>query len=84
MKTIYLDVRTPIEYAEGHYPGAINFPLELFQDGQFPDGDQVSRDDEIKVYCRSGGRAGVAETILSSAGYQNVENVGGLDDLKHS
>lgn len=82
MKTIYLDVRTPEEYAEGHYPNAINHDVNLFMMGTYPDEALVSKDDDIKIYCRSGARAGVAKDMLEKAGYENVENVGGLSDLQ--
>ena len=81
MNTIYLDVRTPEEFSSGHYPNAINHPVELLMDGKFPDESLVPKDADIRVYCQSGGRAGVAKQILDGAGYEDVENMGGLGDL---
>jgi phage shock protein E len=75
---IYLDVRTPEEFAAGHYPDAINYDVNLLVGGNVPD---LAKDAEIKTYCRSGARAGVAKNILEQAGFTNVENVGGLTDI---
>lgn len=73
-----LDVRTPEEYKEGHYPGAINIPLsELPQ--------RVNEINEMKkpivAYCRSGSRSGMAVSILKQNGLNEVYNAGGLYDL---
>lgn len=73
-----VDVRTPAEYEEGHYEGAVNIPLnELMQ-----------RIDEFKkmkqpivTYCRSGARSGMATSILKQNGLTEVYNGGGLYDL---
>lgn len=78
-KATIVDVRTPEEYAGEHYPNAINIPY-----------DQVAqRIDEFKglpkpiiAYCRSGNRSGIAVSILKQAGINEVENGGGLEDLK--
>jgi phage shock protein E len=79
-ETIWLDVRTLSEYESGHIEGAIHLPHTNVT-------EQASsllpnKDDEILVYCRSGGRAGKAETLLKELGYSNVKNIGGLADAK--
>jgi phage shock protein E len=71
---ITIDVRTPDEYATGHYPDAINHELDLMMQGNFPD---TPKDTEIKLYCRSGGRAGMAKQMMEQAGFTNVTNIGG-------
>ncbi len=76
---IYIDVRTPEEFASGHYPDALNHPVELIMQGRFP---ELAKDTEIILYCRSGARAGMAQQILQQAGFTNVTNKGGLSDLK--
>ena len=77
MHPIYLDVRTPEEFAEGHYPNAINHDVSLLMVNNFPDLGLVPKDAEIKVYCKSGGRARIATEALQDAGYIRVENIGG-------
>ncbi len=78
MTTTYIDVRTPEEFAEGHHPEAINHPVELIESGTMPN---VPVDAHICVYCRSGGRAGRAKSMMESAGFTDVTNGGGLSDV---
>jgi rhodanese-related sulfurtransferase len=41
------------------------------------------KDEEIVVYCRSGGRSGVAKTLLERAGFTKVRNLlGGMLDYQ--
>ncbi|HQV65087.1 MAG TPA: rhodanese-like domain-containing protein [Candidatus Paceibacterota bacterium] len=75
---IYIDVRTPEEFASGHYPNAINHPVELIMQGILP---ELAKDTEINLYCRSGARAGIAQQMMQQAGFTNVTNKGGLSDL---
>ena len=81
MQPIYLDVRTLVEFAEGHYPHAINHDVQLLMAGTFPDEALVPKDAQIAIYCRSGGRAGAAEQIMRQAGYTHAKNVGGLNNV---
>ncbi len=75
---IYIDVRTPEEFAAGHYPDAINHSVELIMQGILP---ELAKDTEINLYCRSGGRAGVAKQIMEQSGFTKVTNKGGLHDV---
>jgi rhodanese-related sulfurtransferase len=68
---IFLDVRTPSEYAEGHIPGAKLIPIRELPDRL----NEVPRDKRVYVYCESGGRAIRAARILAGAGFKNIENV---------
>ena len=70
-----LDVRTPEEYAEGHIPGSINFPLARIQAGDAPVDDP---DTPLFVYCRSGNRSRMASEILTDMGFDEVRNIGGI------
>jgi len=77
-KASIVDVRTPGEYLEGHYPGAINIPLnelpnrlEEFKELKTP----------IVAYCRSGARSGMAVSLLKQNGFNEIYNGGGLFDL---
>jgi len=73
-----IDVRTPEEYNAGFIQGAINVPLASIQSGQLP---TATKDKKIYLYCHSGNRAGQAKIILEQAGYTNVTNLGGMDDV---
>lgn len=75
---LILDVRTPMEFSMGAFPGAINVELDTVSDwaGSFEDKDR-----QIVVYCASGARSSYAARILGQMGYTNVENGGGLHDM---
>ena len=69
-----LDVREPYEYAEGHIDGARLLPLgELGRRL-----NELPRDREILVICRSGNRSGAATRQLVQAGYHAVNLSGGM------
>ncbi|MDH6532179.1 phage shock protein E [Aurantimicrobium minutum] len=75
--TIIVDVRTPAEYNEGHLEGAVNIDVQapdfLIILGQLPtDGDYI-------VYCRSGNRSAQAVEIMTTKGFTNVTDAGGMD-----
>ncbi|OYX43448.1 hypothetical protein B7Y94_01250 [Candidatus Saccharibacteria bacterium 32-49-12] len=72
-----IDVREPDEYAVGHAPSSILFPLGDIEAGKF---ELMDKDKKLYLYCRSGNRAGIAEDALQRQGYTNVENLGGLSD----
>ncbi len=71
---IVIDVRNADEYARGHYPGALNIPLEKLSDS-LPALD-ARRDQPVIVYCQSGIRSAMARRLLQEAGYSNVLNAG--------
>jgi rhodanese-related sulfurtransferase len=72
---VILDVRSPEEYSAGHIPGAINVPYD--QISAHLDSLGAFRGREIVVYCRSGRRAGIAETALVEAGFSGVLDLDG-------
>jgi phage shock protein E len=74
-----IDVRTPAEYDSGHYQGATNIPLQELQSRLADVGDKKKA---IVVYCASGTRSAKAAKILTAAGFADVTNAGGLNDLK--
>lgn len=83
---VVIDVRTPDEFAGEHLPAATNIPVQelsarLSDVAKLVGGDKAK---PIVVYCGSGARAGKAKRALEEAGYTNVVNGGGLDDLRDS
>ena len=78
-KGIWIDVRSAEEFNSGHLQNAVNIPHDQIIEGI----KAVSSDKNasINLYCRSGRRAEVALNELKKAGYTNVTNHGGYDDL---
>lgn len=72
------DVRTPEEYNTAHVPNAVLFPVTDMSNGKYPD---IAKDTPIAVYCRSGNRSKQATDMLKQAGYTNITDLGGLNDL---
>lgn len=68
-----IDVREPNEYASGHIPGAKLIPLgELAERYQ-----EINKDADTVMVCRSGGRSGKACEILDKLGFQKIHNLMG-------
>jgi rhodanese-related sulfurtransferase len=68
-----LDVREPEEWAESHIPGATLIPLgELALRV-----NEVPKDREIVVVCRSGNRSQQGRDILLEAGFKQVTSMAG-------
>jgi NADPH-dependent 2,4-dienoyl-CoA reductase/sulfur reductase-like enzyme/rhodanese-related sulfurtransferase len=75
-----LDVREPLELAVESVPGTLNIPLGQLRQ-RF---DELPRDREIHVICRSGQRAYYATRILLQHGF-NAKNIsGGMLSLAHN
>ena len=82
---VYLDVRTPEEFAAGHPAGAINVPVLFFRGGQStPNADFVASVQKLVppttallVGCQAGGRSQRGAELLVDAGYRDVSNVRG-------
>lgn len=69
---ILVDVRSPLEYAEGSIKGAINMPLEELDKNIKTFGEQP-----VLLFCRSGFRSHIALEKLKSLGIkENVFNLG--------
>ena len=74
---IVVDVREDYEYCavEGHIPGALNYPLSsgVLQQRY----EELPRDGEILVYCRSGFRSNQAAEFLDANGFLYVYDMQG-------
>ncbi len=69
---LLLDVRHPQELEVESVPGAVNIPLDQLR-GRL---DELPRDREILVFCRSGQRAYYAVRMLLQRGF-NARNIAG-------
>lgn len=65
-----IDVRTPMEYKQGHIKGAINIPNETIMKEQ--PSQLKKKNQNIFVYCFSGHRSRQTCKKLVKMGYTNV------------
>nr|WP_226883503.1 rhodanese-like domain-containing protein [Neisseria yangbaofengii] len=78
-KGLWVDVRTPEEFSQGHLRNAVNIPaneITVKIKQASPD-----KNAPVNLYCRSGRRAEAALEALKKEGYTNVANHGGYEDL---
>lgn len=73
-----VDVRTPAEFKDGAYDGAINIPISSLLARMK---ELEPKDAPIVLYCASGARSGQGARFLRQAGFTDVINAGGLDDM---
>ncbi|SKA84334.1 CoA-disulfide reductase [Clostridium sp. USBA 49] len=71
-KTILLDVRTEIEFNNGHIDGAINIPVDELRNRL----NELDKNKEILEYCQVGLRGYIADRILTQNGFK-VKNLTG-------
>ncbi|MDR7000717.1 sulfurtransferase TusA family protein [Neobacillus niacini] len=68
---VVLDVREGAEYAFTHIPNAISIPLGELEERI----DELNKDNEIYVICRTGNRSDLAAQKLTEKGFTNVTNI---------
>ncbi len=75
---VFLDVREPHEWAQGHLPGAIHVPLaDVPQEAAsaLPDSSRP-----VVTYCATGRRSLRAASALAELGYEVTSLAGGIED----
>jgi len=77
--TFFLDVREVVEWDAGHVPDTNNIPLSELENRL----NELPKDQDIVVICRSGNRSAEGRDILLDAGFKNVTSMaGGVSDWK--
>ena len=79
-RAVYIDVRTWVEYQVDHIEGDIRIHVSDIVsevEMRFP-----NKGTPIKLYCERGVRAETARQKLIGAGYLNVMNAGGIDEVR--
>jgi len=66
-----VDVREPAEYSFARIPGAKSIPLGELENRV----EELNKDDDIYVVCRTGNRSDMAAQLLNEKGYKSVTNV---------
>ncbi len=70
---VLLDVRTPVEYADGHVAGAVN--IDVSSPSFADEISALDPDASYVVYCRSGNRSADAAAQMVEAGFTDVYDV---------
>jgi rhodanese-related sulfurtransferase len=68
-----IDVRSVMEYAQGHVPNAINIPLQELENRL----SEISVEKPVIVICASGNRSRTGAEVIANAGYEHVYNLQG-------
>lgn len=74
-----IDVRSDEEFARRHLDGALQIVHTDIVAGVSKLG--LAKDAPIVLYCRSGNRSSIATRALQAAGYTQVTNAGGYEQL---
>ncbi|KAF2846336.1 hypothetical protein T440DRAFT_232963 [Plenodomus tracheiphilus IPT5] len=85
-----IDVRTPTEFSTGHLTSDLcpTLNIEYQSIAQLAPiihaarGIHVQKTDDITLYCRSGRRSGIALKTLRDMGFEQVRDIGGLEDAR--
>jgi len=77
---VWIDVRTLAENQNDNIEGDPLIPhtsiVKVISEN-YPD-----KETDIRLYCRTGNRAGQALNALKLAGYHNVQNIGSIGDAR--
>ncbi len=70
-----VDVRTIVEYGEGHIPNSLN--IDVKDEVAFPLAvdELLNKEKPVAVYCRSGRRSRTAAEFLIKKGFKKVYNL---------
>jgi hydroxyacylglutathione hydrolase len=74
-RLVVVDVRKPVEFAEGHVKNALNIPLNDMTDPA--NMAHLEEDQNIYVHCQGGYRSMIATSLLKRQGIHNLRNVSG-------
>ena len=77
--TVFLDVRTEIEFNNGHIKDAINIPVDSLRERI----GELDADKEILEYCQVGLRGYVASRILTQKGFKVKNLTGGYKSVSY-
>jgi len=68
-----VDVRSKMEFQQGHVPHAINIPLNELPNRL----SEIESNQSVVVICASGNRSQSGADIIAKAGFQHVYNLQG-------
>ena len=71
--SLFVDVRSPEEYARGHLQGSVNIPVDCIRERM----SEIPRDVHVRLICHSALRSYIAGRILMQNGYECSHLAGG-------
>ena len=74
---LFVDVRSPAEFANGRAEGTVNIPLPELGSRLA----EIPKSAPVVLCCASGSRSGMAKLLLMKNGYAKVYNVGAWTKL---
>lgn len=75
---VLIDIREPEDYQAGHWPNAVNYPYEMFEQKKL----RLPKNRKLILYCEHGGGSMQIARMLGRQGYQVATVVGGYEALK--
>lgn len=72
-KKVLVDVREPSEHQAGHIPHSVNIPLSQLKNRL----NEIPKDQDVLLYCRSGMRSKQAGRMLSKHGFRQLSHLQG-------
>lgn len=75
---ILIDIREPEDYRSGHWPNALNYPYDMFEQKTL----HLPKNRKLILYCEHGGGSMQIARKLGREGYQVATVVGGYEALK--
>lgn len=80
---VIIDVRTPEEFHDGHLKDA-DHQFDFLTDEFEKEMAHLDKNQTYYLYCRTGNRSGKAMEKMHKAGFKEVYNIGGFEDLVSS
>ena len=74
-EAVILDVRTPMEFQQGHLKNSVL--LDFYSRTIQADIDGLDKSKEYLIYCRSGARSASACNYMAQSGFAKVTNMDG-------
>jgi len=67
---VVVDLRTPLEYKQGHLPGAVNVPVDSLKSNRSL--LDAYKDKPVLLYCRTVNRTGRALGMIEGRGFKSI------------
>lgn len=73
---VILDVRTPVEFVDGHIENAVN--TDFLSSDFREEANKLDKDKTYLIHCRSGRRSSQALAVMNELGFIEVYDMGGI------